>query len=107
MILLEKNHKSLENRIISLQNELKGMNGRIQEIDHSKQSMVEEKNSLKTEIKIIKEQLYNSLPLNNTKCKLDIKPIKTHHEHHKISLHRIVVGIEEQNNEDTLEIVNK
>lgn len=74
--LLEKNHKLLENRIISLENELQGMSGRIQEIEHIKEPMIEENNSLKSNIKILKEQLNNNLALNKTNSKLDIKPIK-------------------------------
>jgi len=88
------------------------MKGRIQEIEHSKQAMVKENDTLKNETKNIKEQLHNSSTLNNTKNKLDIKPIKEeinklivlYHEHHKRALHLIIVGIEEQNNEDMLEL---
>lgn len=35
------------------------------------------------------------------------KLIVLNHEHHKIALHFIIIDIEEQNNEDTLEIVKE
>lgn len=72
--------------------------------------MVKENDTLKCEIKNLKEQLHNNLALNNTKNKLDIKAIKEEinkiivldHECHKRALHLIITGIEEQKSEDTL-----
>lgn len=69
----------------------------------------------KNEIKNLKEQLHNNSALNNTENKLDIKPIKEEinklivldHEHHKRALPLIIASIEEQNNEDTLELVKE
>lgn len=113
--LLINNHKSLENKIITPETELQGMKGRIQEIEHVKQSMVQVNDTLKSEIKNLKEQLHNNSSLNNAENKLDIKPTKEEinklivldNECHERALHLIIAGIEEQNNEDTLEIVNK
>jgi len=70
------NHKSLENKIFSLETEFQGMKGRIQEIEHRKQAMVKENDTLKSDIKNIKEKLHINSTLNNTKNTLDIKPIK-------------------------------
>ena len=108
--MLDNNHKSLENKIFSLETELQRMKGRIQESENSKQTMVKENDTLKNEIKNLKEQLHNNSTLNKTKNKLDIKLIKEgiyklivfDHEPHKRALHLIIVGTEEQDNEDTL-----
>lgn len=58
--MLDNNHKSLENKIITLEIEIQGMKGRIQEIEHSKQSMVKENDTLKIKIKNLKEQINNT-----------------------------------------------
>ena len=63
--------------------------------------MVEENDSLKSEIKNLKEQLHNNSALNITENNLDIKPIKEEinksivldHECHKQALNIIVAGI--------------
>jgi len=53
--MIDNNHKLLENKILSLETELQGMKGRIQEIEYSKQAMVKENDTLKSEIKSLKE----------------------------------------------------
>jgi len=66
--------------------------------------MIGENETLKSEIKNLKEQLNNHPSLNNTESKLYIKPIKEeisklielNHEHHKRVLHLIIASIEEQ-----------
>jgi len=63
----------------------------------------------------MKEQLQYNSTLNNTENKLDIKPRKEEinkligldHECHKTTLHLTMAGIEEKNNEDTLELVKE
>ena len=113
--MLDNNHKSLESKIITLGTGLQGMKDKIQKIEHSKQAMVKENDTLKNEIKNLKEQLHNNSTLNNTMNELDIKPRKEEinklivldHERHKRDLHLIIVGIEEQNDEGTLEIVKE
>ena len=97
------NHKSLENKITTLKIERQEMKGKIQEIENSKQAVIEENDTLKSEIKNIKEKLHNNSSLNNKEHKVDIKPIKEEinkliildHECHKRVLHLIIVGIYE------------
>ena len=52
------------------------MKGRIQEIENSKQAMVEKNDTLKNEIKNLKEQLHNNSTIEDTENNLDNKPIK-------------------------------
>lgn len=40
--MLDNNHKSFENQIITLETELQGMKSRIQETEHSKQTLFKE-----------------------------------------------------------------
>ena len=74
--MLDNKHKSLENKILSLGSEFQGMKDEIQEIEHTKRAMVKENDTLKSDIKNLKEQLHNTSTINNPKNKLDIIPIK-------------------------------
>jgi len=48
--MLENNHKSFENKILPLKNELKGLKCIIQEVQLRKQAIVKENDTLKSKI---------------------------------------------------------